>query len=138
MTHEPVPEHAPDQPVNVEPPAGAAVSVTWKPRLYVCEQSEPQSTPVPVTVPVPAPDLVTVRVCKTVGGGVNGSGNGTTWPSKMVPLPGCWLTVTGALATTLAPAATKRNSNVPTGTVNVSAAEVSPRRGAVLVPFRYF
>jgi hypothetical protein len=31
--HDPVPEHAPDQPAKVELPDGAAVSVTWVPSL---------------------------------------------------------------------------------------------------------
>ena len=61
----PVPEHPPpDQPVNVEPPAGVAVRVTDVPLLYGSEQSAPQFMPAGllVTVPVPEPALVTFKL----------------------------------------------------------------------------
>jgi hypothetical protein len=60
----PAPEHAPDQPVNVEPESAAGVKVTLVPGLYVSLQSEPQLIPAGllVTVPLPVPDFVTVRV----------------------------------------------------------------------------
>ena len=58
----PVPLHAPLQPVNVEPVAAVAVSVTEVPPATECEQSVPQLIPGPETVPVPDPALLTVRV----------------------------------------------------------------------------
>jgi hypothetical protein len=66
--HVPVPEQPPPlQPAKVEPPAGAAVSVTTVPLLYVAEQVAPQLIPagLDVTVPLPDPVLLTdsVNVC---------------------------------------------------------------------------
>src|SRR5262245_22716620 len=65
--HAPVPEQAPLQPVNVEPPVGVAVRLTTVPLLYGSEQSAPQLMPagLEVTVPLPAPVLLTVsgNVC---------------------------------------------------------------------------
>jgi hypothetical protein len=60
----PVPEHAPVQPVNVEPVAGVAVKVTAVPLANAAEQVAPQEMPVGalVTVPLPAPVLLTVSV----------------------------------------------------------------------------
>jgi len=60
----PVPEHAPPQPVKVEPVSAAAVRVTTAFRSKLAEQNEPQSMPGGelVTVPEPVPDLLTVRV----------------------------------------------------------------------------
>lgn len=62
---EAVPEHAPLQPVKVEPDAADAVSSTMVPSSKLPEQAEPQSigvptggAGVPVTVPLPVPDLV--------------------------------------------------------------------------------
>lgn len=61
----PVPEQAPPQPVNVDPPVGVAVNMT---ELFdgenVKEQVEPQAIPTGVlsTVPVPEPARVTVNV----------------------------------------------------------------------------
>ena len=65
----PVPEHPPLQPPKVDPPAGAALSVTVVPLAYASEQSDPQLTPAGLLViePAPAPVLVAVRVY--VGGG---------------------------------------------------------------------
>jgi len=59
--HVPVPEHAPLQPVNVDPAAGLSVSTTVP--LNDAEQVAPQLIPAGalVTVPVPAPASVTVR-----------------------------------------------------------------------------
>jgi hypothetical protein len=58
----PLPLHAPPQPVNVEPPAALAVSVTGVPLLKLFEHVEPQLMPVglDVTVPLPVPVLDTV------------------------------------------------------------------------------
>jgi len=58
----PVPVHAPLQPVNVEPLAAAADSVTDVPLAKFALQVDPQLTPagVDVTVPVPVPAFVTL------------------------------------------------------------------------------
>src|SRR5687767_2937709 len=66
-THDPIPEHAPVQPSNVEPVLAASVNVTDVPELYASVQSEPQSIPAGllVTVPNPVPLLLTVRGCVT-------------------------------------------------------------------------
>ena len=71
----PMPEQSPDQPVNVEPAAGASMSVTAVPLLNDAEQVAPQLAPAGelVTVPEPEPLLVTVRV-RTGGGGGGGGG----------------------------------------------------------------
>src|SRR5213076_214342 len=52
------------QPLKVEPPAGAAVSVTAVPLVKLAEQVAPQLMPAGalVTVPLPVPAGVTVRV----------------------------------------------------------------------------
>ena len=55
-THAPVPVHAPDHPVNVDPAAGVAVKVTDVPEVYASLQSVPQLMPVGVLVTVPEPD----------------------------------------------------------------------------------
>jgi hypothetical protein len=63
--HVPVPEQPPpDQPVNVEPADGFAVSVTAVPVANCALQVEPQLIPDGelVTVPAPVPALLTVRV----------------------------------------------------------------------------
>ena len=59
----PVPVHAPLQPVNVEPAAGAAVRVTFAPELKLALHVAPQLMPAgdEVTVPLPVPALPTVR-----------------------------------------------------------------------------
>jgi hypothetical protein len=59
----PVPVQAPDQPVNMEPVAGAAVSVTLVPGAYTAPHAVPQLIPptLEVTVPLPAPALATLR-----------------------------------------------------------------------------
>jgi hypothetical protein len=60
--HVPVPLQAPDQPANVEPVLGVAVSVTGVPlaklALHVCPQLMPEG--VLVIVPAPAPPLCTM------------------------------------------------------------------------------
>ena len=59
----PLPEHPPPlQPVNVEPAAGAAVSVTPVPLANDAEHVVPHEMPagVLVIVPLPAPLLLTV------------------------------------------------------------------------------
>jgi hypothetical protein len=63
----PVPLHAPLQPVNVEPAAAVAVSVTIVPEANDAEQVAPQSIPAGelVTEPEPVPALLTVNVCGT-------------------------------------------------------------------------
>ncbi|MBA2337571.1 MAG: hypothetical protein H0V96_07420 [Acidimicrobiia bacterium] len=69
-THEPVPVHAPDHPVNVDPRAARAVNVTDVPEVYDSVQSVPQLIPAGelVTAPDPVPILVTVSVKVVVGG----------------------------------------------------------------------
>jgi hypothetical protein len=61
--HEPVPEHAPDQPRKVEPVAGVSVNVTDVPYAKSWEQVAPQLIPdgLEPTEPEPLPDLVTVN-----------------------------------------------------------------------------
>ena len=62
----PVPEQPPPlQPVNAEPAAGVAVSVTTVPSLNDAAQVAPQLIPAGelVTVPEPVPVFVTVSVC---------------------------------------------------------------------------
>ena len=60
--HRPVPEHAPDQPVKVEPVDAIATRVTAVPFGTTAEHVEPQVIAPPVTVPVPVPNLETVTV----------------------------------------------------------------------------
>src|SRR5436309_1034054 len=63
IVHAAVPEQPPPvQPVNVEPPAGVAVSMIVSPLATISEQVAPQLIPIGIdsTVPVPAPDLATV------------------------------------------------------------------------------
>jgi hypothetical protein len=62
-TQEPVPEHAPVQPVKVEPDFGVAVRVTIAPGANLCVQVDPQLIPAGLlsTVPLPFPALTTVR-----------------------------------------------------------------------------
>jgi hypothetical protein len=62
--HVPVPEQPPDQPVNVDPGAATAVSVTEAPSSNCAEHVEPQSIPdgTEVTVPDPVPAFDTVAV----------------------------------------------------------------------------
>ena len=64
----PVPEHAPDQPTNLEPAAGLAVSVTLAPYAKTCEQAEPHEMPLGLdeTAPDPVPALETFKL---FGGG---------------------------------------------------------------------
>lgn len=65
---EPVPEHAPDQPVNVDPLAAEADNVTDFPDSQFAEHVQPQliRPSLPVTVPVPVPGFVTVRLYTAV------------------------------------------------------------------------
>lgn len=58
----PVPEQAPDQPVNTELPSGFAVSATVVPLANLAVHAEPQLIPdgVLVTVPAPVPAFWTV------------------------------------------------------------------------------
>jgi hypothetical protein len=60
----PVPEHTPDQPVNVEPDDGVPVRVAVEPVFQVTEQVDPQLTvpPPDTTVPDPVPDLDTTKL----------------------------------------------------------------------------
>jgi hypothetical protein len=62
--HAPVPAHAPDQPVKVEPAVAAWVSVTTVPGAKVAVQVAPQAMPAgfDVTVPLPLPARVTTRL----------------------------------------------------------------------------
>ena len=67
-THVPVPVHPlPDHPRNVEPTAGAAVSVTVVPEAYASVQSVPHVIPAgaDVTLPVPTPASAAVSVYVT-------------------------------------------------------------------------
>jgi hypothetical protein len=59
----PVPEQAPDHPVNVEPVFGAAVSVTTVPAAKL-RQPEPHEVPAgeALTAPLPVPAVVMVSV----------------------------------------------------------------------------
>src|SRR3954451_8172315 len=61
VEHAPMPRHAPDQPRNVEPGCGAAVSEPAEPLRKLAEQTGPQATPggLLVTVPSPSPIMVT-------------------------------------------------------------------------------
>ena len=58
-----VPEHAPPQPIKIEPTAGLAVSVILWPEAKVVEHVLPQliAAGLLVTMPLPVPDLLTVR-----------------------------------------------------------------------------
>jgi len=76
----PVPLHAPPQPVNVEPEAALAVSVTCVPAAYVLVHVAPHEIPLGelVTVPVPEPLFATDRTWDGVeGGGGGGVGEPT-------------------------------------------------------------
>src|SRR5215471_13470543 len=57
----PVPEHAPSQPLKIEPASGVAVSVMLVPATKLLWQKAPQSMPVGllVTLPVPLPAFTT-------------------------------------------------------------------------------
>src|SRR6476620_10744310 len=68
------PEHAPDQPVNVESAAGSAVSVTIVLCSNVAVQLSPHEMPagVDVTVPEPVPAFVTAS--SNVLGAIGASG----------------------------------------------------------------
>ena len=61
-THDPVPVHAPDQPVKVAPRPGLAVNVTDVPEAYDSVQSVPQLIPAGVLRTEPGPTVVTVSV----------------------------------------------------------------------------
>jgi hypothetical protein len=67
-TQEPVPVHAPLQPVKVEPADAVAVSVTDAPLVKPNEQVAPQLIPAGelVTVPLPVPALASVIVAVVV------------------------------------------------------------------------
>ena len=80
-THDPVPVHAPLQPVNLEPGSGVAVRVTEAPLANGAEQTllaEPHWIPVGllVTFPLPLPAF-------TATDAVNG-------PADEPPLNACW------------------------------------------------
>jgi hypothetical protein len=62
-TQVPVPEHAPDQPMNFEPDFADTVSVTTAPATNACVQVDPHEIPAGVllTCPLPVPALATVR-----------------------------------------------------------------------------
>jgi hypothetical protein len=62
-----VPAQSPDQPVNLEPPAGLAFSVTDAPSWNVALQTLPQLIPAgfDVTLPLPVPAFVTVSFGRT-------------------------------------------------------------------------
>ena len=72
--HEPVPLQPPPlQPVNVEPPVGAAVRATVLPFGKSETQVAPHEMPLGllVTVPVPVPDLLTINWCVSAGATLN-------------------------------------------------------------------
>jgi hypothetical protein len=77
IEHDPVPPHAPDQPVNVDPLSGMAVNITTVPLRKLAEQFVPQLIPLgeETTVPVPEPVFATVSVGDEGGGG----GGGGDW-----------------------------------------------------------
>ena len=58
----PVPVHAPDQPVKVEPVDAVAVRVIVEPTFTDAEQVVPQLMVPPAIVPEPVPDLTAVAV----------------------------------------------------------------------------
>jgi hypothetical protein len=62
----PLPEHAPDQPENIDPLFAEATKVTV-PEAYLAEQVEPQLIPegLLVIVPDPEPDFETVKLYET-------------------------------------------------------------------------
>ena len=92
-TQLPLPEQPPpDQPVNVEPPAGDAVNVTTVALENVSVQVTPQAIPegALVTVPAPVPALTTVKVRRNEGegcghGGVRSHGEDTTPTTGTAP-----------------------------------------------------
>jgi hypothetical protein len=88
-THAPVPSHGADQPVNVEPPAGAAVSVTCVPLANGAAQVAPQLIPAGalVTVPVPVPAFVTVKVKLFVAANVAVTEVAAVTVTTQVPVP---------------------------------------------------
>lgn len=61
---EPVPEHIPLQPLNIDPEAGVAARLTEAPEEYCAEHVAPQLMPAGEleTVPLPVPAGVTDRV----------------------------------------------------------------------------
>src|SRR5437016_4354858 len=62
-----VPEHAPDQPLNVEPELADAISVTTVPAANACVQVAEQERPAGLllTWPAPVPAFTTVRALAT-------------------------------------------------------------------------
>lgn len=66
-TQLPVPEHAPDQPANLEPDLADAVRVTTVPAANVCVQASPHEIPAGVlmTCPLPIPAFATMRCSAT-------------------------------------------------------------------------
>src|SRR5437879_11607259 len=79
----PGPEQPPPvQPLKVEPPAGAAVSVTAVPLAKLAAQVAPQVMPagllVTVPAPVPALETVSVKVCRGKVAGRGGAAGSAT------------------------------------------------------------
>jgi hypothetical protein len=60
--HEPVPLHAPPHELKLQPDEGAALSVTFVPFAYVCEQADPQLIYPSLLLTVPLPEVETVKV----------------------------------------------------------------------------
>ena len=84
--HVPVPAHAPNQPVNVDPLLAAAVSNTAVPAEYVSTQSPGQLIPAGTLVTVPAPDpaMDTISAGGDAGDGVAESEAADSGPT---PIP---------------------------------------------------
>jgi hypothetical protein len=68
MLQAPVPLHAPDQPANVDPAFGAAVSVIAVPAAKLALHVDPQLMPAGLLVTVPAPVPAAVTFTVAVGG----------------------------------------------------------------------
>jgi hypothetical protein len=62
IEHMPVPEQSPDHPENVDPEAGAALSVTIEPALKDAEQFEVQARPAGEELTVPLPEIAAESV----------------------------------------------------------------------------
>src|SRR3989475_4666882 len=132
----PGPEQPPPvQPLKVEPPAGAAVSVTAVPLAKLAAQVAPQVMPagllVTVPAPVPALETVSVKVCRVKVAATVVAAESVTvqapvpehppplQPPKIEPIAGAAVSVTA----------------VPVGELAEQVApQLMPTRGLVMVP----